>query len=70
MIDAPPRAASARFVIGGGLLAPSRPPWSALRGMDVTVVHVMPWLMERQLDAAAGAILQQSMESRGHRLCA
>ena len=21
-----------------------------LRGMDVTVVHIMPWLMERQLD--------------------
>ena len=33
-----------------------------LRGMDVTVVHLMPWLMERQLDDAAGKLLQKSLE--------
>ena len=36
-----------------------------LRGMDVTVVHLMPWLMERQLDAVAGGLLQKSLEERG-----
>jgi nitrite reductase (NADH) large subunit len=36
-----------------------------LRGMDVTVVHVMPWLMERQLDDVAGKLLQKSLEDRG-----
>jgi nitrite reductase (NADH) large subunit len=33
--------------------------------MQVTVVHIMPWLMERQLDDAAGKMLQRSLESRG-----
>jgi nitrite reductase (NADH) large subunit len=36
-----------------------------LRGMEVTVVHVMPWLMERQLDDVAGKLLQKSLEDRG-----
>ena len=36
-----------------------------LRGMNVTVVHVMPWLMERQLDDVAGRLLQKSLEDRG-----
>jgi nitrite reductase (NADH) large subunit len=29
------------------------------------VVHVMPTLMERQLDTVAGKLLQQSLEARG-----
>ena len=33
--------------------------------MDVTVVHVMPWLMERQLDERAGKLLQASLEAKG-----
>ena len=33
--------------------------------MDVTVVHVMPTLMERQLDEVAGGLLQKSLEDRG-----
>src|SRR6185295_2441632 len=36
-----------------------------LRGMQVTVVHIMPWLMERQLDDTAGKLLQKSLEDRG-----
>ncbi|MEO7105052.1 MAG: nitrite reductase large subunit NirB, partial [Rhodoferax sp.] len=36
-----------------------------LRGMTVTVVHVMPTLMERQLDSVAGKMLQKSLEDRG-----
>ena len=36
-----------------------------LRGMDVTVLHLMPTLMERQLDPAAGYLLQKALEERG-----
>jgi nitrite reductase (NADH) large subunit len=35
------------------------------RGMEVTVVHLMPWLMERQLDRPAAELLQKSLEARG-----
>jgi nitrite reductase (NADH) large subunit len=52
-------------VIGGGLLGLEAANGLKLRGMDVTVVHVMPWLMERQLDDAAGGLLQQSLQDRG-----
>jgi nitrite reductase (NADH) large subunit len=37
------------------------------RGMQVSVVHVMPTLMERQLDDVAGKLLQKSLEARGLR---
>ena len=33
--------------------------------MDVTVLHLMPTLMERQLDPAAGHLLQRAIEARG-----
>jgi nitrite reductase (NADH) large subunit len=33
--------------------------------MDVTVVHLMPTLMERQLDPAAGHLLKRAVEARG-----
>ncbi|HKX40253.1 MAG TPA: nitrite reductase large subunit NirB [Burkholderiaceae bacterium] len=52
-------------VIGGGLLGLEAANGLMLRGMDVTVVHVMPWLMERQLDDVAGQLLQKSLEDRG-----
>ncbi|MDB5945379.1 MAG: NAD(P)/FAD-dependent oxidoreductase [Ramlibacter sp.] len=52
-------------VIGGGLLGLEAANGLMLRGMEVTVVHVMPWLMERQLDDVAGKLLQQSLEDRG-----
>jgi nitrite reductase (NADH) large subunit len=54
-------------VIGGGLLGLEAANGLMLRGMDVTVVHVMPWLMERQLDDTAGQLLQKSLEARGIR---
>jgi nitrite reductase (NADH) large subunit len=41
-------------VIGGGLLGLEAANGLMLRGMQVTVVHIMPWLMERQLDEVAG----------------
>ena len=52
-------------VIGGGLLGLEAANGLRLRGMDVTVVHLMPWLMERQLDRAAAGLLQQSLEAKG-----
>ncbi len=52
-------------VIGGGLLGLEAANGLMLRGMNVTVVHVMPWLMERQLDDVAGKLLQKSLEDRG-----
>ena len=52
-------------VIGGGLLGLEAANGLMLRGMQVTVVHIMPWLMERQLDEVAGKLLQRSLEDRG-----
>ncbi len=52
-------------VIGGGLLGLEAANGLMLRGMNVTVVHVMPTLMERQLDMVAGKMLQKSLEDRG-----
>ncbi|MXO61004.1 nitrite reductase large subunit [Altererythrobacter salegens] len=52
-------------VIGGGLLGLEAAHGLSLRGMKVTVVHLMPTLMERQLDEAAGYLLRQELESRG-----
>ncbi|MFB0899721.1 MAG: nitrite reductase large subunit NirB [Polaromonas sp.] len=52
-------------VIGGGLLGLEAANGLMLRGMKVTVVHVMPTLMERQLDSVAGKLLQKSLEARG-----
>ncbi len=54
-------------VIGGGLLGLEAANGLMLRGMQVTVVHLMPWLMERQLDEVAGRMLQASLEERGIR---
>ena len=61
--------ASARYkhavVIGGGLLGLEAANGLMLRGMDVTVVHLAPWLMERQLDQTAARMLQKNLEARG-----
>jgi nitrite reductase (NADH) large subunit len=52
-------------VIGGGLLGLEAANGLMLRGMQVSVVHVQPTLMERQLDTVAGGLLQKSLEERG-----
>jgi len=52
-------------VIGGGLLGLEAAAGLASRDMDVTVLHLMPTLMERQLDPAAGYMLQRELEQRG-----
>jgi nitrite reductase (NADH) large subunit len=55
-------------VIGGGLLGLEAAAGLREQGMDVTVLHLMPTLMERQLDTAAGHLLQKAVESRGIRV--
>ncbi|MDB5662262.1 MAG: nitrite reductase, partial [Sphingomonas bacterium] len=52
-------------VIGGGLLGLEAAHGLTLRGMKVTVIHLMGTLMERQLDEAAGWLLKSALESRG-----
>ena len=52
-------------VIGGGLLGLEAANGLALNGMNVTVVHLMPTLMERQLDVAAGTLLAGDLQRRG-----
>ncbi|KJK03615.1 nitrite reductase [Pseudomonas sp. 21] len=52
-------------VIGGGLLGLEAANGLKQRGMDVTVVHLSDWLLERQLDRTAGKLLQEALESRG-----
>ena len=52
-------------VIGGGLLGLEAANGLKLRGMDVTVVHINEWLMERQLDKPAAKLLQKSLEAKG-----
>ncbi|RJL07219.1 nitrite reductase large subunit NirB [Paracoccus siganidrum] len=52
-------------VIGGGLLGLEAAAGMAARGARVTVIHLMGHLMERQLDAAAGYLLQKDLERRG-----
>ncbi|MAQ18850.1 MAG: nitrite reductase large subunit [Sandaracinus sp.] len=52
-------------VIGGGLLGLEAAAGLRLRGMDVTVLHLMPTLMERQLDPSAGYLLEKELAGRG-----
>ena len=48
-------------VIGGGLLGIEAAYGLAKRGADVTLVHVMDRLMERQLDAAAAGLVKKAL---------
>ena len=52
-------------VIGGGLLGLEAANGLMKQGMDVTVVHLLDSLMERQLDKPASALLKASLEQRG-----
>ncbi|MDQ7015241.1 MAG: nitrite reductase large subunit NirB [Gammaproteobacteria bacterium] len=52
-------------VIGGGLLGLEAANGLMKQGMDVTVVHLLDSLMERQLDPPASAMLKTSLEERG-----
>ena len=55
-------------VIGGGLLGLEAARGLQLRGCEVSVVHLMETLMERQLDSAGGALLRSKIESLGIRV--
>jgi nitrite reductase (NADH) large subunit len=55
-------------VIGGGLLGLEAARGLQLRGCEVSVVHLMETLMERQLDAAGGALLRRKIEDLGIRV--
>lgn len=68
MIEASEKYKNA-VVIGGGLLGLEAANGLMLRGMNVHVVHISPWLMERQLDEVAGKMLQKSLEDRGLKFC-
>jgi len=61
------RSARHAAVIGGGLLGLEAANGLAVRGMDVTVVHLAGWLLERQLDPVAGGLLEKSLVTRGLR---
>jgi nitrite reductase (NADH) large subunit len=52
-------------VIGGGLLGLEAASGLAKAGANVSVVHLMDRLMERQLDARAAAMLKHEVEGRG-----
>lgn len=54
-------------VIGGGLLGLEAANGLLKNGMDVTVVHLLDSLMERQLDRPAADLLKASLEARGLR---
>lgn len=52
-------------VIGGGLLGLEAANGLLKRGVDVTVIHDMPCLMNRQLDSEAAHLLQKQLEANG-----
>lgn len=52
-------------VIGGGLLGLEAARGLMDRGMEVEVVHLMPNLMEQQLDAPAAKMLKKDLEAQG-----
>jgi len=52
-------------VIGGGLLGLEAARGLQIQGCDVTVVHLMDTLMERQLDLTGGGHLKSKMECLG-----
>ena len=59
------RAASRAAVIGGGLLGLEAAKGLLNGHLDVHVVHLMPHLMETQLDAPAARVLQRQLEQMG-----
>ena len=52
-------------VIGGGLLGLEAARGLIDLGMDVHVVHLMPNLMEQQLDTKAASLLREDLEAQG-----
>ncbi|MCA8882674.1 MAG: nitrite reductase large subunit NirB [Rhodobacteraceae bacterium] len=65
MMDAAGEPGAKAIVIGGGLLGLEAAAGLRMRGMDVTVIHLMGHLMDRQLDEAAGYLLRKALTERG-----
>jgi nitrite reductase (NADH) large subunit len=65
MLEASAKEGGKAVVIGGGLLGLEAANGLMKQGMDVTVVHLMDCLMERQLDKPAAALLKASLETKG-----
>jgi len=59
------RTKARAVVIGGGLLGIETAHGLAKAGIEVTLVHLMDRLMERQLDAPAAALLRRALEAKG-----
>ena len=55
-------------VIGGGLLGLEAAAGLQAQGMSVTVIHLADTLMEKQLDPAAGHLLETAMKLKGIRV--
>ncbi|MBI4367632.1 MAG: NAD(P)/FAD-dependent oxidoreductase [Deltaproteobacteria bacterium] len=64
-IEAAATKGTKAVVIGGGLLGLEAAYGLAKAGSQVSVVHLMDRLMERQLDARASAMLKRVVEMRG-----
>jgi nitrite reductase [NAD(P)H] large subunit len=65
MLAVAERPGAQAVVLGGGLLGLEAAAGLKARGMQVVVLHLMGHLMERQLDPAAGLLLQKELEGRG-----
>lgn len=57
--------AARAVVIGGGLLGIEAAYGLIKRGVGVTLLHIMPRLMERQLDGRAAQLLKEALERKG-----
>lgn len=59
------RGGGRAIVIGGGLLGLEAAYGLKRQGMEVTVIHLMPTIMERQLDPPAAYMLKKALGDRG-----
>jgi NAD(P)H-dependent nitrite reductase large subunit len=59
------KTARRAVVIGGGLLGLEAARGLLNQGLEVHVVHLMPHVMDAQLDSAAGAVLQRRLDRMG-----
>lgn len=59
------KAGTRTVVVGGGLLGLEAAYGLAKQGASVTLLHLMPHLMDRQLDARAADVLKNSIEAIG-----
>ena len=62
-------AGARAVIIGGGLLGLEAAYGLLSQGVQVTVVHRHPWLLERQMDRVGGDLLARSLIERGLCFC-